>query len=148
MVGDRLSILLLLGQQRRLMSSLKEKDLLPLGPPVPEKRRFKTILLALALALYTLKLLLSIAGISLLSIDSGGTTNYCPQSDVLVPEKNSGFWSDLTESVGSDAFKTKAIDWLAGAVKVPSVGTYHPKNYFALTCYVVSELNPLTNLAQ
>ncbi|KAF8631930.1 hypothetical protein AX15_002183 [Amanita polypyramis BW_CC] len=104
------------------MSSLKEKDLLPLGstpaPSEPRGKRLRKALITLALVGYTLKLLFSAASISFPSSDSGGTTNYCPQTDVLVPTKNNEIWSRFTETASSDAYKMKVIDWLAGAVKV------------------------------
>jgi hypothetical protein len=49
-------------------------------------------------------------------------TNFCPQTDVLVPEKNIELWNDLRATIESfNGFQTKAADWLAGAVKVPLV---------------------------
>lgn len=46
-------------------------------------------------------------------------SNNCPQADILIPEKNGKFWSELNVKIGSAAFKQTAIDWLAGAVRIP-----------------------------
>jgi Gly-Xaa carboxypeptidase len=43
----------------------------------------------------------------------------CPQADVLIPEKNGEIWTELNNKIGSAAFKQTAIDWLAGAVRIP-----------------------------
>ena len=43
----------------------------------------------------------------------------CPQADVLTPTKNADIWTALNDKIGTPAFKTSAIDWLAGAVRVP-----------------------------
>ena len=46
-------------------------------------------------------------------------SNNCPQADILIPEKNGQVWSELNVKIGSAAFKQTAIDWLAGAVRIP-----------------------------
>ena len=45
----------------------------------------------------------------------------CVQADVLTPNKNADLWDALNEKIGTPAFETSAINWLAGAVRVPSV---------------------------
>lgn len=45
----------------------------------------------------------------------------CAQADVLTPNKNANLWNELNEKIGTPAFETSAINWLAGAVRVPSV---------------------------
>ena len=45
--------------------------------------------------------------------------NLCPQFDVLTPEKNRLVWEALGNTYGTEEFKLRAVDWLAGAVKVP-----------------------------
>ncbi|KAG5645625.1 hypothetical protein DXG03_005616 [Asterophora parasitica] len=47
-------------------------------------------------------------------------TPQCAQSDVLIPEKNSALWESLGATFGTEEFKTRAIDWLGGAVRVPT----------------------------
>jgi Gly-Xaa carboxypeptidase len=46
-------------------------------------------------------------------------SNNCPQADALIPEKNGEIWIELNDKIGSAAFKQTAIDWLAGAVRIP-----------------------------
>lgn len=43
----------------------------------------------------------------------------CPQADVLTPTKNADVWTALNDKIGTPAFKTSAVDWLSGAVRVP-----------------------------
>ncbi|KIK98243.1 hypothetical protein PAXRUDRAFT_824097 [Paxillus rubicundulus Ve08.2h10] len=44
----------------------------------------------------------------------------CPQVSELIPQKNNALWETLSIIYGTEAFKTKAIDWLSGAVQVPT----------------------------
>ncbi|KAI9064054.1 carboxypeptidase S [Trametes sanguinea] len=44
----------------------------------------------------------------------------CPQASVVVPEKNGELWKSLGKTFDSDAFKARAIEWLGGAVRVPT----------------------------
>ncbi|KAF9016901.1 carboxypeptidase S [Hymenopellis radicata] len=44
----------------------------------------------------------------------------CPQAAAAYPVHNGALWDELNTLISTDAFKTKAIDWLAGAVQVPS----------------------------
>ncbi|KAF8734360.1 hypothetical protein AX14_003360 [Amanita brunnescens Koide BX004] len=94
-------------------------DFLPLAALAhsTKKARFGRFLALVSIALCTLYF--ATRG-NTSSIYTLGDTNYCPQSDVLVPEKNNELWSDLTTTIGSNGFQTKAVDWLAGAVKVPT----------------------------
>lgn len=43
----------------------------------------------------------------------------CPQAPELIPVKNNALWQTLTEIYGTEAFRTKAIEWLSGAVQIP-----------------------------
>jgi len=45
----------------------------------------------------------------------------CPQVDELVPEKNGMIWESLQDMYGTEDFKTRAVDWLGGAVRIPCV---------------------------
>ena len=47
----------------------------------------------------------------------------CPQADILTPDKNANLWTELNKKIGTPAFETSAINWLAGAVRVPSVNS-------------------------
>ncbi|KAG0709347.1 hypothetical protein DFH29DRAFT_1027583 [Suillus ampliporus] len=44
----------------------------------------------------------------------------CPQADELVPEKNGAIWESIGHTYGTDEFKTRAVDWLGGAVRIPT----------------------------
>ncbi|KAG5647466.1 hypothetical protein DXG03_009397 [Asterophora parasitica] len=44
----------------------------------------------------------------------------CAQSDVLIPEKNGDLWRSLSVTFGTEDFKKRAVDWLGGAVRVPT----------------------------
>ena len=48
-----------------------------------------------------------------------GDGESCPQADVLVPQANGALWNSLGALYTSDDFKTRAVDWLGGAVRVP-----------------------------
>ncbi|KAG1746627.1 uncharacterized protein EDB91DRAFT_1118030 [Suillus paluster] len=44
----------------------------------------------------------------------------CPQVSELVPKSNGALWKTLGDTYETDAFKTRAVDWLAGAVRIPT----------------------------
>lgn len=44
----------------------------------------------------------------------------CPQVDELVPEKNGVIWESLQQAYSTEEFKARAIDWLGGAVRIPT----------------------------
>ncbi|KAF8074977.1 carboxypeptidase S [Lyophyllum atratum] len=44
----------------------------------------------------------------------------CPQSDPLVPVRNGALWESLSATFGTEPFKVQAIDWLSGAVRIPT----------------------------
>jgi Gly-Xaa carboxypeptidase len=46
-------------------------------------------------------------------------SNNCPQADILIPEKNGKIWTEQNVKIGSAAFEKIAIDWLAGAIRIP-----------------------------
>ncbi|KAG2113088.1 uncharacterized protein F5147DRAFT_682674 [Suillus discolor] len=52
------------------------------------------------------------------SLENG--VDLCPQVDELVPEKNGVIWESLQHVYSTDEFKTRAIDWLGGAVRIPT----------------------------
>lgn len=43
----------------------------------------------------------------------------CPQTDVLIPSKNAELWKSFGETIDSPEFGLRAVDWLAGAIKIP-----------------------------
>ncbi|KAF8449022.1 hypothetical protein L210DRAFT_847620 [Boletus edulis BED1] len=44
----------------------------------------------------------------------------CPQAPELTPVKNNVLWEKLTENYGTEAFRLKAVDWLSGAIQIPT----------------------------
>lgn len=46
--------------------------------------------------------------------------NVCPQAPELIPQRNSDTWENLSATYDTDAFKSKAVDWLSKAVQVPT----------------------------
>ncbi|KAG1760147.1 hypothetical protein EDD22DRAFT_955247 [Suillus occidentalis] len=44
----------------------------------------------------------------------------CPQVDEIVPEKNGVIWESLQQAYSTQEFKARAIDWLGGAVRIPT----------------------------
>ncbi|KDR80513.1 hypothetical protein GALMADRAFT_60610 [Galerina marginata CBS 339.88] len=44
----------------------------------------------------------------------------CPQVDVVIPEKNLNLWNGLNDKISTPEFQQSAIDWLGGAVRVPT----------------------------
>lgn len=47
--------------------------------------------------------------------------NTCPQSNALYPGQHAQLWETLGHDFDEDAFTTKAVEWLAGAVRIPYV---------------------------
>ena len=43
----------------------------------------------------------------------------CPQSNALYPGKHAQLWEGLGHDFDEDAFTTRAVEWLAGAVRIP-----------------------------
>ncbi|KAI0058987.1 carboxypeptidase S [Artomyces pyxidatus] len=48
------------------------------------------------------------------------TESLCPQVDALYPSRNGELWKNLGKTFDTDAFKGRAIDWLGGAVRIPT----------------------------
>ncbi|KAK7032737.1 carboxypeptidase S [Favolaschia claudopus] len=46
--------------------------------------------------------------------------NICPQVDILVPDGNAAVWRTVLEQTASSSFRVRAIDFLAGAVRIPT----------------------------
>ncbi|KAG2157824.1 uncharacterized protein EDB93DRAFT_1124887 [Suillus bovinus] len=44
----------------------------------------------------------------------------CPQVSELIPKSNGALWKTLGDTYETDAFKMRAVDWLAGAVRIPT----------------------------
>ena len=43
----------------------------------------------------------------------------CPQVQEFVPKKNANLWDSLSQQFTTDDFERRAVDWLAGAVRIP-----------------------------
>ncbi|KAK2463679.1 hypothetical protein APHAL10511_004430 [Amanita phalloides] len=80
----------------------------------------RNFLVAFGVLFCTLNVFYFQARDAILSTYIVGDSAYCPQTDVLVPQKNKELWNDLTGVIGSDGFQTRAVDWLANAVRVPT----------------------------
>ncbi|KAH9893483.1 carboxypeptidase S [Cubamyces lactineus] len=44
----------------------------------------------------------------------------CPQASAVVPQRNGELWKSLGKTYDSDTFKARAVEWLGGAVRVPT----------------------------
>ncbi|KAF8552419.1 carboxypeptidase S [Imleria badia] len=44
----------------------------------------------------------------------------CPQAPEFIPVKNNALWATLTEIYGTEAFRSQAVDWLSGAIQIPT----------------------------
>ena len=53
------------------------------------------------------------------TFNAKSSESLCPQASELVPHKNGKIWRHLTETFSTDVFKSRAINWLGGAVRVP-----------------------------
>jgi len=58
-------------------------------------------------------------------------TALCPQVKPITPTKHSAIWESFVERSTTDEYKTRAIEWLGGAVRVPYV-CYIRKHIFAM----------------
>ncbi|KAI6041919.1 hypothetical protein EDC04DRAFT_1140559 [Pisolithus marmoratus] len=47
-------------------------------------------------------------------------TNVCPQVPELIPKRNFDTWESLGATYDTEAFKSKAVDWLSKAVRIPT----------------------------
>jgi len=43
----------------------------------------------------------------------------CPQVKPITPTKHSAIWESFVEKTTTDEYKTRAVEWLGGAVRVP-----------------------------
>ncbi|KAG6866575.1 hypothetical protein C0991_002060 [Blastosporella zonata] len=48
------------------------------------------------------------------------TDTQCAQSAVLTPAKNGALWDSVSVAFGTEGFKAKAVEWIGGAVRVPT----------------------------
>ncbi|OAX43947.1 carboxypeptidase S [Rhizopogon vinicolor AM-OR11-026] len=48
------------------------------------------------------------------------SADLCPQVDELIPEKNGVIWESLQDTYSTEEFEARAVDWLGGAVRIPT----------------------------
>ncbi|CAL1714699.1 unnamed protein product [Somion occarium] len=105
-----------------------EKDgLLPSYTSAPRKSLSPlraTIYLALALvctcsALWSLDLPELLHG-GLSESEDVSAADLCPQPSALAPSKHAAFWETLNETYATDDFASRAVEWLGGAIRVPT----------------------------
>lgn len=59
------------------------------------------------------------AKFNILPLSNANSKSLCPQAAELTPQKHGDVWEFLSKSFATDDFRTRAIDWLSGAVQVP-----------------------------
>jgi hypothetical protein len=74
---------------------------------------WKTLLVAVSLVL------LFHEGYSILLDYTASTEGLCPQASELLPHKNAKIFGNLTQLYRTETYKTRAISWLSGAVRIP-----------------------------
>ncbi|KAG1881228.1 hypothetical protein F4604DRAFT_1678821 [Suillus subluteus] len=77
-----------------------------------------TLVTALAISASTYFVKRPSNGFPVGTLDDG--VDLCPQADELVPEKNGVIWESLQLAYSTEEFKARAIDWLGGAVRIPT----------------------------
>ncbi|KAG1880394.1 hypothetical protein C8R48DRAFT_683828 [Suillus tomentosus] len=77
-----------------------------------------TLVTALAISASTYFVKRPLNGSTVGTLENG--VDLCPQVDELVPEKNGVIWESLQHVYSTEEFKTRAIDWLGGAVRIPT----------------------------
>ncbi|KAJ7511624.1 hypothetical protein B0H11DRAFT_709566 [Mycena galericulata] len=99
----------------------KESDLLPTSPQAPPRPKSKGRLLRIAAALTVAWVWFAVHK------RHGGEHRHeaaaaagCPQVDALRPARGAELLGNISDLIGTDDFKTKAVNWLAGAVQVPT----------------------------
>ncbi|KIJ65646.1 hypothetical protein HYDPIDRAFT_110778 [Hydnomerulius pinastri MD-312] len=109
------------------MSTPKEKVPESLPGPIPRQTPSKTSSIStktalIAFAVLATTLLVKSAHIFCQSSVPHDLANaeVCPQVSELVPEKNNAIWKTLSNTYGTEAFKMRAVNWLSGAVQIPT----------------------------
>ena len=92
---------------------------------VAPKKCSKLRLIGLTIAVITV-LYFDVSGTLRKYFGSGGTPldranldDLCPQAGRLFPSESHDLWSNLSAEVASPDFRSQAIEWLSGAVRVP-----------------------------
>ena len=55
------------------------------------------------------------------SVSKPHPTALCPQVNPITPTKHSAIWESFVERTTTDEYKTRAIEWLGRAVRIPYV---------------------------
>ena len=99
-----------------------EKGLLPVTAQAPERRyswRMLTLVTLLAIPI----VLRCATHLGPFFPGSGfeylNNAKICPQADVLYPNRHAKLWESLGKDFSQDAFMSRAVEWLGGAVRVP-----------------------------
>lgn len=129
-----------------MLESMEESEipLLPLDSISPIDLTQKHVIKATRSYTQNIRKLMAIALIffvfafwdDLRNLHADSSKNYeslCPQAQSLVPKKRLELWQTLGEQIGSQEYKLKAVDLLAGAVKIPSVISCNSNDVHALT---------------
>ncbi|KAI0820814.1 carboxypeptidase S [Trametes gibbosa] len=84
----------------------------------------RTLVKGLVVVFALLTCLQSLQVVDLRSCWSDGAADasaeLCPQAHAVVPKKNGELWTSLGKAFGTDTFKERAVEWLGGAIRVPT----------------------------
>ncbi|KAH9167378.1 hypothetical protein EDB89DRAFT_2125443 [Lactarius sanguifluus] len=103
-----------------------EKDPLPVTVPISERRpwrhRWKVLGLITLLVVPTALRCTTHLGPFLpgRGFRHLNNANICPQADALYPDRHARLWESLGKEFDQDAFTLRAVEWLGGAVRVPT----------------------------
>ncbi|KAG6891195.1 hypothetical protein C0995_008447 [Termitomyces sp. Mi166 len=90
--------------------------------PIPKYNHFRRkVALSLGLLVYGIYMWFASKGIIEDIFDKSNFTQpQCGQSAVLTPVRNEALWDSLSSLIGTEAFKAGAVEWIGGAVRVPT----------------------------
>ncbi|KAH9027918.1 hypothetical protein EDB84DRAFT_1563249 [Lactarius hengduanensis] len=108
------------------MANWAEKDILPATVPVPQRRPqwSKWRVYGLITLLATPVVLRCATHLGPFLPGRGfarlNDANICPQANALYPDRNAPLWERLGIDFSQDVFTLRAVEWLGGAVRVPT----------------------------
>ncbi|KAH7909068.1 hypothetical protein BJ138DRAFT_1181272 [Hygrophoropsis aurantiaca] len=91
--------------------------------PKPKAKSFAVKVSLIVTALFLSVALTRDLGIARYAFLDGGydaSAGVCPQVGELLPQKNGALWKSLGNIYATDKFKMRAVDWLGGAVRIPT----------------------------
>ncbi|KAI0281094.1 hypothetical protein BGY98DRAFT_1095042 [Russula aff. rugulosa BPL654] len=100
------------------MAARDEKDILQWG--APRYQRSKWTVLGLVALLASVFAVVFLHADILYGSSHNGVAKLCAQSDALYPENHARLWKSLGHDYDNDAFLTRAVAWLGGAVRIPT----------------------------